>query len=692
MNAFWQTSDGDCLDTPMATHEVIDRFRDAIEAAGITPPDHIEADGELHRFSSNGKRGKKDGAYTLHLDGTPAGFFECWQQGIKETWSARNGARLDRAQLARLRTSMEQSRQHREEHQRRRAKVAREIWDAAQPAQDSHPYLMRKGVRVAGEIRQADISRAEFFDDDTKQGTMTNCLLVQVDGAQGLQSLQAIAPEGSFKPFMSGGKIAEGCTILPGDSSTVYVVEGLATGLTIHHATGSTVAVAFNSGNVPAIAKYMKADAPGARLIIAGDNDHESDRNPGKAAAEKAAADTGAEIALPPSESGISDWNDYQAAHGLESVREALEGREKADADAMLEVLEGAKAKNLLAVEPPPMRYVVDGLLPEPIAAAIVAPGSTGKSFWLMQLAASVCTGVPFMGQAIPNPGAVLMLGAEDDGDEVSRRLHSIVREYEWDGDRLDPETLGERFYAFPLIGQDNRLVKDGERDEAKISAIINMARAIPDLRLIILDPVSRFRSGEENSNDDNTRFAEALEHIRKETGVTVLVAHHSRKGSQGDSADDVRGGSAFVDALRFVATLAKLSFKDAERLGMTPEEAANLVRFTIVKANYKHDLVQQWMRRGMGGVLKPTDPPEEPPKRTEVKGEERYAATLPKLRGLVRQKDGEGTPLTRRALREYAGQAGMFGVGETSLRGIVQRAIEEGEIHLRDGGTLHLY
>ncbi|GEK72950.1 MULTISPECIES: AAA family ATPase [Halomonas] len=691
MSTFWQTSAGDCLDTPMATHEVIDRFRDAIAAAGITPPDHIEADGELHRFSTNGKTSDKAGYYCLHLDGVAAGHFGCWRQGIGQDWSARNGARLDRAELAKLSESIRQREAEGERRQAARAQVAQTIWDAAQPAQDSHPYLMRKGVRVAGEIRQADVSRAEFFGDDAKTGTMENCLLVKVEDAEGLQSLQAITPEGA-KPFMGGAKKAEGCTILPGEASTLYIVEGLATGLSIHQSTGATVAVAFDSGNLPKVAKRMKAEAPGARLIIAGDNDHESDKNPGKAAADKAAADTGAEIALSPDESGVSDWNDYHAAHGLESVREALEGREKADADAMLDALEGAKAKNLLAVEPPPMRYVVDGLLPEPIAAAVVAPGSTGKSFWLMQLAACVCTGVPFMGQAIPNPGAVLMLGAEDDADEISRRLHSIVREYEWDGDRLDPETLGERFYAFPLVGQDNRLVKDGERDEAKINAIINMARAITDLRLIILDPVSRFRSGEENSNDDNTRFAEALEHIRKETGVTVLVAHHSRKGSNGDSADDVRGGSAFVDALRFVATLAKLPFKEAERLGMSPEDAANLIRFTVVKANYKHDMVMQWMRRGMGGVLKPTDPPEEPPKRTEAKGEERYSAALPKLRDLVRQKDEEGKPLTRRALREYAGQAGLFGMGDQSLRGVLSRAIEEGQVIAHEDGTLRLW
>lgn len=37
--------------------EAMNQFRDEIRAAGLNPPDVIEADGKLHRFASNGKRG-----------------------------------------------------------------------------------------------------------------------------------------------------------------------------------------------------------------------------------------------------------------------------------------------------------------------------------------------------------------------------------------------------------------------------------------------------------------------------------------------------------------------------------------------------------------------------------------------------------------------------------------------------------
>ncbi len=649
---------------PSAAHEAIGAFREAILADGIAPPDHIEADGQLHRFSTGDKPSDKAGYYCLHLDGIPAGHYGCWREGITSKWSARNGKRLDHDERARLRESIKQAEAERQRRQEPRARIASEIWDAAQPAQDYHPYLMRKDVRVVGEIRQADIDRASFFDDQTKQGVMRDCLLVKVEGPDGLQSLQAITSEGGFKPFMSGGKVAGGCTLLPGDDSKVYVVEGLATGLTVRHATGATVAVAF------------------------------------KVAAEKAAEATGAAVALPdfgPDESG-TDWNDIHVARGLEAVREALETQHRetrddtvfADAanDALAIDLDSARACHLLRLEPKPQRYVVEGMIPEPVAAAIVAPGSTGKSFWLMQLAACVATGTPFFGHAIPTPGGVLMLGAEDDQDEFARRLHAIAKAYGWAEWRGEHGLLGQNFYPVSRLGLDNRLTEKAEGNITHraqwIQAIIDAALEIENLRLIILDPVSRFRSGDENENEAATKFVEALETIRRATGVTVICAHHSRKGSTGDTADDIRGASAFVDALRFAATLAVPSPDQAKKMALDDDERRKMVRFNVVKSNYRTEVDTFWMRRAAGGVLEWVEPPAIVSSVNE-RAEARYRKALPMI--IEKVKSEQAT--TRESLKRYAGAEGIFGMGDKSLRACITRAIDEGHISQADDGTL---
>lgn len=364
--------------------------------------------------------------------------------------------------------------------------------------------------------------------------------------------------------------------------------------------------------------------------------------------------------------------------------------------------LEGNKAKHLLAVPPTPQRFVVEGLLPEPVTAAIVAPGSTGKSFFLLQLAASVATGSPFFGHAIRQPGGVLMLGAEDDRDEIARRLHAIADANGWPEWREERDLLGEHFYPIARVGEDNRLtVRSGTdivRNLQWMGEIIATARAIPNLRLIILDPVSRFRSGDENSNEDATKFVEALELIRRETGVTVLCAHHAKKGSDGSDADGIRGASAFVDALRFAATLSTPNVERGKQLGLSDEERRKMVRFNVVKSNYRTDTDAFWMRRGQGGALEWMEEPAQPVKAGAAaeKGDERYAAVLPKLQELIRKHDEEGKPLTNRALRDYAGTAGIFGCSDQVLRGIVARAIHEKAIfeheHEKGADTLHLY
>lgn len=70
------------------TPNPIDQFCDAIITAGLAAPESIEADGKLHRFSSNGKPGDDAGWYVFHFDGISAGIFGDWRIGLSETWKA----------------------------------------------------------------------------------------------------------------------------------------------------------------------------------------------------------------------------------------------------------------------------------------------------------------------------------------------------------------------------------------------------------------------------------------------------------------------------------------------------------------------------------------------------------------------------------------------------------------------------
>ena len=101
-------------------------------------------------------------------------------------------------------------------------------------------------------------------------------------------------------------------TITPGQP--LYICEGWATGATIHADTGAAVACAMNAGNLLDVGQQLQRQHPDAVLIVAGDDDRQTDGNPGRTSAIKAAAALGCGLVLPPWSGAepltLSDFND----------------------------------------------------------------------------------------------------------------------------------------------------------------------------------------------------------------------------------------------------------------------------------------------------------------------------------------------------------------------------------------------
>lgn len=264
---------------------VLDQFRRAAEARGLRLPDHIDADGKLHRCElRDGPKGKKDGAYLLHLDGVPAGGFENHRDGLAwQPWRADIGRQLTPEEEAANRARMEAQRAEREaEAKAKRDKARRKanaIWSAAKPAPDDHPYLQRKavpsfGLRVASWPKWQEVRPGEWREE-----RIPGALLVPMRSPSGtLHSLQAIYADkvdGRDKDFLPHGEkagkfhlIGEVVQDLP-----LCVAEGYATAASIHQASGWPVAVAFDAGSLEPVARALHEAHPGARFIVCADDD-----------------------------------------------------------------------------------------------------------------------------------------------------------------------------------------------------------------------------------------------------------------------------------------------------------------------------------------------------------------------------------------------------------------------------------
>ncbi len=296
-------------------NSTIDQFRDAIRSAGLMPPDMIETDGTLRRFSSNGKPGDDAGWYLMHDDGIPAGSFGDWRTGLSQTWRADIGRTLTSAEDAAHRAKVEAMKREREAAKARdqadAASKAVAIWKAAKPAPENHAYLTRKSIKASG---------ARLHND---------ALVIPMRDGSEIHSLQFIGPDGD-KRFLTGGRVT-GCYFSIGNpkgAAALCIAEGFATGATIHEATGYPVAVAFNAGNLGPVAKAMRERFAELPLILCADDDAATEGNPGLTKATEAARSVGGLLAIPDFGADrpekATDFNDMAQLCGVEAVRRAL--------------------------------------------------------------------------------------------------------------------------------------------------------------------------------------------------------------------------------------------------------------------------------------------------------------------------------------------------------------------------------
>lgn len=326
------------------TGNAFDDFRAAMAAAGVPYSGNIQADtGKIQRFTVDGDRkGSMTGWYLLFTDGIPAGEFGCWKRGVQSTWCAKTGAEItsdERRQIDARRAIAEKERQEIERQtQAEAAQTASLIWDAAEPC-DDHPYLTRKGVQSYG-LRLLPKWRREFANG--RVVVVENALIVPVRQGKKIVSIQAIFPSkdnalSRDKDFLPGGR-KRGCYYPIGAASksdpdaTIVICEGYATGASIHAATGFPCIVAFDAGNLVAVAEYVRAGFPGAKLIIAADNDQwtlKPVENPGVHFATRAASAVGGILRVPSfadTSKNPTDFNDLHAQLGLQAVADQVNG------------------------------------------------------------------------------------------------------------------------------------------------------------------------------------------------------------------------------------------------------------------------------------------------------------------------------------------------------------------------------
>ncbi|EBR3039852.1 DNA primase [Salmonella enterica] len=194
------------------------------------------------------------------------------------------------------------------------AALAIRLMEKTRPA-TGNAYLTRKGfpdrecpvltvMHKTGGVtfRTGDVV-APLYDD---AGTLVNVQLINADG---------------LKRTLKGGAVKGTCHIIEGQKQAgkrLWIAEGYATALTVHHLTGETVMVALSSVNLLSLASLARQKHPACQIVLAADRDLNGDGQTKAAAAADACEGV---VALPPV---FGDWNDAFVQKGEEATRKAI--------------------------------------------------------------------------------------------------------------------------------------------------------------------------------------------------------------------------------------------------------------------------------------------------------------------------------------------------------------------------------
>lgn len=300
----------------------IGAFIDHLRANGIGPADSsaINLTDKFKRYMIEGDRPKStNGSYKLsvHPDGFAVGLGYSFKGGQSFPWhskAARTATAEEKAEWKRKEKEAKAARARLDaEAAAKAAEKAKRLWKAASRT-GTTPYLTKKGIGLHGARIDGEV------------------LIVPMWSNGALVGLQRILPDGS-KRFLTGTPKAGAWFGIKGDE-TLVICEGFATGAAIFEATGHTVVIAFDAGNLVPVAQAWRAKEPDRRIVFGADNDQWTTRlgspwNPGIDYAQQAAVKIGGAVVIWPripedDPDKRTDWHDVWATEGLEAVAEAF--------------------------------------------------------------------------------------------------------------------------------------------------------------------------------------------------------------------------------------------------------------------------------------------------------------------------------------------------------------------------------
>lgn len=206
--------------------------------------------------------------------------------------------------------------------------------------------------------------------------------------------------------------------------------------------------------------------------------------------------------------------------------------------------------------EPQKLKDSLKGL-PLGEVGLLVAPGATGKSYFVLNLLLACCGLTE--NHLVEKTMKVLYVSLEDPLVEIQRRLYSYKIALNLTSEKLENTELD--FKIIENKSADRLLVKDLEQKDNKFWQELNGVIKEGGYELVVIDTYIKTYTGySENDNGDMSLVLSHFGTMAKNNNCSVLLLHHTNKGAIGQKNDinqgSSRGASSTIDNSRWAISL----------------------------------------------------------------------------------------------------------------------------------------
>ena len=198
---------------------------------------------------------------------------------------------------------------------------------------------------------------------------------------------------------------------------------------------------------------------------------------------------------------------------------------------------------------------LIDGVLRRGHKMLLVGPSKAGKSYALIEMCIAIAGGEEWFGWKCEQ-GKVLYVNLELDRASCLHRFKDV---YEALG--IDPSKSFRNIDVWNLRGKSMPM-------DALAPKLIRRAQK-SQYAAVIIDPIYKIITGDENSADQMARFCNQFDTICTELKCAVIYCHHHSKGSQGQkrSIDRASGSGVFARDPDALLDMIELEVTDSIRL-----------------------------------------------------------------------------------------------------------------------------